>query len=261
MQLLQPNPLRAKLAAGEVTTGTAIFSWSPNIMEAMGLAGIDFVRIDNEHAWRQDDSSEMLVRAAWGVGVVPIIRVDRDDPYLVRKALEIGAGGVIVPDVHGVEEAEAVVRAAKFPPLGERGFSHNCYSGGWASVDPGAWLEWSNREPLVGIMIEHPLAMEAIDDIMAVEGLDFVLFGPADFSVTLGLGRPQPHEPRVAAALERTIGAARAAGKHVMYNPGFDPGEIARWRNAGLTMFELGSDTVIVRTALAKGIATVRDNA
>lgn len=258
MQPLQPNPLRAKLASGQIVTGSVSFSWSANIVEALGLAGIDFLRIDNEHAWRQDESAEHMVRAAWGIGVCPIIRVDRDDPYMVRKALEIGAGGIIVPDVHSVADTEAVIRAAKFPPLGERGFSHNCYTGGWASADPGAWLEWNNREPLVGVMIEHPAAMEVIDDIMAVEGLDFVLFGPADFSVNLGLGRPMPKDPRVVGALERTIGAARKAGKHVMYNPGLEPAEIQRWRAAGLTMFELGSDTVMVRTTLAKGVEAVR---
>ncbi len=254
---LQPNPLRAKLAAGNIVTGSALFSWSPNIVEAMGYAGIDFLRIDNEHAWRQDASAEHAIRAAWGVGVCPIMRVDRDDPYLVRKALEIGAGGIIVPDIRSVEDAVAVVRAARFPPMGNRGFSHNAYSGGWASVDPGAWREWSNQEPLVGVMIEHPAAVDAAGDIFAVEGLDFGLFGPADLSINMGFDRPMMKNERIVAALKRTIEAAAKAGKHVMYNPGMTPDDIAYWKDAGLTMFELGSDTVLVRTALAKGVEAV----
>ena len=107
-----------------------------------GLAGLDYLRIDNEHAWRQDGTLEHLIRAAIMGGVVPIVRIDRDNPYLLRKALEIGAGAIIVPDVCTVEEAESVVRAAKFPPRGSRGYSGNCWSAGWGARAVTQWLSW-----------------------------------------------------------------------------------------------------------------------
>jgi 4-hydroxy-2-oxoheptanedioate aldolase len=127
-------------------------------------------------------------------GVVPIVRIDRDDPYLVRKALEIGAGGIIVPDVCSVAQAESVVAAAKFPPLGNRGLSRMCWSGAWGATSGDEWIEWSNREPMIGIMIENVDAMSSIDNIVAVEGLDFIFFGSADYSMSIGLAAPNAND-------------------------------------------------------------------
>jgi len=257
--LLAANAVREKLAKGECVTGTAHHSWSPIVMEVMGLAGVDFVRIDNEHAWRQDSSAEDVIRACLLAEVCPILRVDRENPYLIRKAFEIGAQGIIVPDVHTVADAEAVVRAAKFPPRGTRGFSNQCASGGWTTIDAHEWVEWSDRENLVGIMIENPAAMDSIDDIMAVDGIDFALFGPADFSLNLGLRKPALDDERVVGAIIRTIEAAKKSGKHVMYNPGLDPAAIKLWKERGLTMFEMLSDTKIIHAALSQGLKTVAD--
>jgi len=247
-----PNSLREKLNRGEVVTGSVIYSWSPNVMEAAGLAGLNFMRIDNEHAWRQDSSAENLIRAAVIAGVVPIMRVDRDNPYLVRKALEIGAGGIIVPDVNTPEQAEDVVKAAKFPPRGIRGYSGNCWSGGWGAKAGAEWVQWSDSEPLVGIMVENVKAMEYIDQIVGVDGVDFVLFGPADYSMSLGLGRPVKDDERVQAALRATIEAARKVGKHVMLNTGTDPEQIRKYIDLGVTMLELGNDLGIIRAVWEK---------
>ncbi len=171
-----PNKVRKKLLNNQLVTGSVVYSWSPNVMDAAGLAGLDFMRIDNEHAWRQDSSAEHLIRAAVSADVMPIMRVDRDNPYLVRKALEIGAGGVIVPDVNS--PAEEVVKAAKFPPRGIRGYSSNCWSAGWGTAGGADWVKWSNTEPIIGVMIESVGAMDCVEEILAVDGLDFVLFGP-----------------------------------------------------------------------------------
>lgn len=243
----QPNAVRKKLAEGECVTGAAIFSWSPNVIDAAVLAGLDYVRIDTEHAWRKDDALEHLIRAAIMGGVVPIVRVDRDEPYLVRKALEIGAGGIIVPDVCSVAQAESVVLAAKFPPLGNRGFSRNCWSAGWGALSGEEWVQWSNREPMIGIMIENVTAMSSIEEIVAVSGIDFVLFGPADFSMSLGLGAPDAKDARVQEALTKTAAAARAAGKHFSLGVGTDPVTIEKYMQRGVDMLELGNDLGIVR--------------
>ncbi len=244
-----PNKLRQKLANGLCVTGGAIFSWSPQIMDAIALTGLDYVRIDNEHAWRQDSSMEHLLRAAIMGDIVALVRVDRDNPYLIRKALEIGAGGIIVPDVCTVEEAEAVVQASKFPPRGARGFSPNCWSGGWGAMSAAEWVQWSDSEPMIGIMIENVKAMDRVDDIVAVDGIDFVLFGHADYSMSLGLGEPKMNDERVQAAIEKTIAAARKAGKHAALSVGPDPVAIKKYAEMGATMLEIGNDLGIMRSA------------
>jgi 4-hydroxy-2-oxoheptanedioate aldolase len=95
-----------------------------------------------------------MIRAGLLAGICPLMRVDRDNPYLVRKALEAGAGGVIVPHVHDQKDAEAIVQAAKFPPFGKRGYGGLCLSGQWGVNGGTEWMEWSNAETLVIPMIE-----------------------------------------------------------------------------------------------------------
>lgn len=255
--ILAANAVRAKLAAGRRVAGSVVYSWSPAVADVAGFAGLDYLRIDTEHAWRRDSSLEALIRAAIQGGVVPIVRVDRDDPYLVRKVLELGAGGIIVPDVCSAEEAESVVRAAKFPPRGERGYSGNCWSAGWGAHAGEGWVSWSNREPLIGVMIENIEAMDRIDAIVAVDGVDFVLFGPADFSMSLGLPAPKASDPRVQAAIEKTIEAAHSAGKFVSLGVGTDSDDIRRQAKRGVDMLELGNDLGLLRSAWKAAVSTL----
>ncbi len=252
-----PNKLREKLATGDCVNGAAVFSWSPYVVDVAGTAGLDYLRIDTEHAWRKDEAIEHLIRAAIMGGVVPIVRVDRDDPYLVRKALEIGAGGIIVPDVSSVEQAESVVRAAKFPPRGARGYAGNCWSAGWGAQAGREWVEWSDREPMIGVMIESVDAVKHVRKIMAVDGVDFALFGPADYSMSLGLGAPNADDERVQEAISKTIEAAHESGKYVSLGVGTNPANIKKYVELGIDMLELGSDLSIVRASWAEASTVV----
>jgi len=188
-----------------------------------------------------------MMRAAAVSGIVPILRVDRGDPSLVRKALEIGAGGILVPHVNTAEEVEAVVRAAKFPPRGERGIGTLCFSARWGTVKPADWIRWSHEEQLIGVMIEDRRAMDYIDEIMSVEELDFVLFGSSDYSVSIGRPGETTH-PLVMDALRRTIEAAERHGKYVCKGVGYPWVENARkFVEMGCHMIELGHDATILR--------------
>lgn len=190
-------------------------------------------------------------------GVVPIVRIDRDDPYLVRKALEIGAGGIIVPDVCSVAQAESVVAAAKFPPLGNRGLSRMCWSGAWGATSGDEWIEWSNREPMIGIMIENVDAMSSIDNIVAVEGLDFIFFGSADYSMSIGLAAPNANDERVKYALEKTAVATRSAGKYFSMIVGNDLEKIEKCSRLGGNMLEFSNDLRVLRTQWSQAKALV----
>jgi len=248
----KPNPLRQALAVRGYAAGSVMYSWSPGVMEAAAYAGLDFMRIDTEHTWRQDASAEHLMRAALLAGIMPIIRVDRDSPALIRKALEIGAGGIIVPDVHSPEDAESVVRAAKFPPRGSRGYSGNVWSAGWGTSAGSEWIEWSDAEPLIGAMIENHEAMQCIDQILATQGLDFVLFGPADYAMSLGWRRTAKDSPEVQAAIQRTVEAAARSGKHVMLGVSGAQDELLRYQEMGITIFEFPNDLKVLGDAWGK---------
>jgi 2-keto-3-deoxy-L-rhamnonate aldolase RhmA len=244
----EKSKLKNKLDKGQIVTGSAIFSWSPNMMEVAGYSGLDFMRIDTEHAWRRDAEIEHLIRAAYIADVVPIIRIDGNDSTLPGKIFEVGAGGIIVTGIETVEAATQLVLHSKFPPRGTRGYSGNCWSGGWGAEAGMKWVEWSNRELLIGIMVENPETMDNVTDIMAVDGIDFALFGPADYSMALGLGKPSKNNKDVQNALQRTVSAARKTGKHVMYNPGIKWEEIDKAVKMGVTMIEIGNDLGVARS-------------
>ena len=240
----KPNRMRAKLVSGQLCVGSAIHSWSPNVMEIAGYSGLDFMRIDNEHAWRQDSSAEHLMRAATVADIVPMLRVDRDNPFLVRKALEIGAGAVLVPNIYTPEEAEAVVRASKFPPRGMRGYCGDCFSAEWGTRAGNEWVEWSDREPLIGVMVEHVRTMEAIDEIMSIDGLDYVFFGAADYSMSIGLRGPQRYDRRIMKALRTTVAAAQKHG--VWVGAPTEEENIGKLLEEGVVFFEILSDLLLL---------------
>jgi 4-hydroxy-2-oxoheptanedioate aldolase len=230
----KPNTLREKLGNGHRAVGSAVFSWSPNVIDVAASAGLDYVRIDTEHAYRRDDMLEHLIRAANMGNIVPIVRIDKGDPYLARKVLEIGAGGIIVPNVCTPAEAQAVVRSAKFPPAGDRGYSSNCWSADWGAKSGEEWVSWSNREPMIGIMIESVAAM------------------PAIFSMSLGLGAPGPQDARVQSAIKETVRAAHEAGKFASLGVGTKQANIEEHLQLGIDMLELGNDLGVMRAAWAE---------
>ena len=252
------NKLKAIIQSGKVALGTCIYSFSPAIIELAGFRGLDFCRVDNEHAWRQDESAENVLRGAFCADIVPLHRIDKDDPYLVRKALEAGAGGVIVPHVNTRKEAEAIVQAAKFPPMGKRGYGGLCFSGQWGANAGVDWMEWSNQETLVIPMIEDVGALPNLNDIMSVEGLDGVFFGPADLSISAGVPLQTGHE-KVMDALKKTIDAAKKHDKFVIFGAKFPYWETTQdLIDLGVQAIEIGHDLSILSTVWKKTIQAVR---
>jgi 4-hydroxy-2-oxoheptanedioate aldolase len=241
------NKLKKILKKGKVAFGSCICSFSPNLVELAGYCGLDFCRIDNEHAWRQDNMLEHMMRAGVVGDIVPLARIDKDNPYLIRKVLEIGAGGIIIPGVKNSDEVKLAVNAAKFSPYGNRSYSGLCFSGGYGAKAGKDWIEWSNKETLVGVMIEEPEAMENIDSIMSIKGLDFVLFGPSDYSLNIGLSAPEKNNPKVQDAIKHTIETASKYGKYVMIGVGFPWEEQAqKYIEMGCRMIEIGHDYSIL---------------
>jgi len=256
----KPNKLKEILKEEKVAFGTCICSFSPNLVELAGYCGFDFCRIDNEHAWRQDNMLEHMMRAGVIGDIVPLVRIDKGNPYLIRKVLEIGAGGIIIPDIKNGEEVKEVVSAAKFPPSGIRGYSSLCFSAGYGTKGGKDWINWSNEETLVGVMIEEPEAVENIDSIMSVEGLDFVLFGPSDYSISIGLPAPNKNHPKVQDAIKRTIESADKHGKYVMIGVGSPWVEEAeKYIVMGCKMIEIGHDYSVLRQVWQKTLKEIKE--
>lgn len=257
MRKREKNRMRETIQRGEVALGTCLCAFSPTIAEVAGHSGLVWCRIDNEHAWRQDESLEHLLRSANYAGIVPLLRVDKGYPDLVRKGLEAGAGGVIVPHTLTAKDAQDIVDAAKFPDLGHRGFSNLCFSGRWGVGGPEdglEWIEWSNQETLVIPMIEDIEAIPNLEAIVSTEGVDGVFFGAADLSVSAGVPL-QANHPQVVDALKKTISTVRKFGKFVIFGakyPWWD--DIDRLVEMGVQAIEIGHDISVLSTIWKKSV-------
>jgi len=239
---LRKNKLKKIIREGRVALGAGVTSYSPVFVELAGYAGLDYVFIDTEHIWRRDAGIESMIKSADLVGITALVRVDKDDPYLIRKILEIGAHGVVLPHISTKEEVESIVKASKFPPRGTRGIGL-CYSGKWGTVNSAEWMNWSDEETLCAFLVEDQKALDNIDDLLSVEGLDIVHFGPSDYTNSIGL-RGQTDHPKVMEARRKIIAAAKRNGKATMMSAATLE-QAKMYIDLGAQLINLGFDTGI----------------
>lgn len=214
--LAKENQVKRKLAAGQVALGFVCRTLSPVVVELIGLAGFDFVWLDMEHAAADFRTIECLCRAADAVQIESLVRVPDRDASSILRVLDAGAGIVNVPQIGNRAEAEAVVRAAKFPPQGERGLSGS--TRGMRYGQDGNVTEAcavANSRVMTMVQIESAEAVANAADICSVPNLDLVFVGLADLSQSLRVPGDLEH-PSVLEAANCVLAAARAAGKDAM---------------------------------------------
>ncbi|MHB1134738.1 MAG: HpcH/HpaI aldolase family protein [Chloroflexota bacterium] len=215
---MRANTAKEKIQAGGFIMGPIIGFESPQLVEMAGLAGFDFAYIDCEHGAMGPQGCENMVRAADAVGVPTIVRVPSKSPHVISRYLDTGVSGVQVPHVNNREEALAAVAAAKYPPLGQRSIGGGrCADYRIGSGSDAEYTARANEQTLLAIMIEDVAAIPHLDAMLAVEGIDVFVIGPADLAASLGLVA-QRDDPRVQAAFDQIIGKVTAAGKVVGLN-------------------------------------------
>lgn len=203
--------LKERLAAGETVFGTFVNTPAGGLIEIMGHAGLDFVILDTEHGPLSIETCEELLRSVSSAGMSSIIRILSNEPTLAQRALDIGAGGVQVPQVQSKADAERAVQGAKYAPLGLRGLSTFLRAADYGATAQGH-TDRANAESLVVIHIEGRSAVEAIDDILTVEGVDVIFLGPYDLSQSVGVPGQVEH-PQVVEMMRTVAEKTRAAGK------------------------------------------------
>jgi 4-hydroxy-2-oxoheptanedioate aldolase len=175
----------------------------PAFIEVMGYAGCDFVIIDLEHAPNSVQTAQNLIRAAQVSDVFPIVRVKENAPSVIGEVLDIGAGGIHVPQITNAEVAKQVMELAKFAPSGMRGVCRFVRAADYSSMDRYRYFEEAN-EAVVILGLEGAEAIENVGQIIAVEGIDIIFIGPYDLSQSLGLTGQIDH-PRVAEQMVEMI--------------------------------------------------------
>jgi 2-keto-3-deoxy-L-rhamnonate aldolase RhmA len=201
------NDFRARLKRGERLLGTMITLASPSAAEVLAGVGFDWFFIDGEHG--PLETRELLaILQAVSHRAACIVRVPAADEVAIKKVLDLGAHGIIVPQVNSAEQAAAAVRFARYAPEGTRGVGlARAHGYGQRFAE---YLESANREIAVIVQAEHAAAVDDIESIVAVAGVDAVLLGPYDLSASLGtMGKV--NDPAVVAAIRRVTDACKAA--------------------------------------------------
>ena len=158
----------------------------PAFIETMGYAGMDYVIIDLEHGPNSVQSVQNLIRGAQVAGLMPIVRVKESCSSVMGEVLDIGAGGIQVPQIGTREEAEAVIKRTKFSPLGERGVCRFVRAANYSSKDRFEYFKDAN-EAVTILQIEGQAGIDNLDDIICVKGIDAIFIGPYDLSQSLGV--------------------------------------------------------------------------
>lgn len=248
------NKLHAQLANGRVAYGIFLLSASPLVAEACGTMGFDWALIDCEAAPVGRIELLQLMQALTGSSATPLVRTQGSTRPEIEHALDLGAHGILVPKVNSEEQARAVVDAFYYPPLGTRGINPIRASGYFTQVAD--YLRAANERSLCMVQIETVEAVENVDRIAGVPGVDVLFVGPGDLASSLG--QPgNPTGPAMEKARARVVEAARKHGK-IAGIFGYSP-ELARQHaDEGFQLISLANDFLLLRRGVADFVTAVK---
>lgn len=203
------NPLKEKLRRGRSVIGTFVGLGHPDVTEILSRLGFDWILIDGEHGPMGFETMQVMMQSMNRSDCVPIIRPQWNDPVVIKRILDIGAYGVLIPWVNSKKEAENAVKACMYPPKGVRGWGPRR-----AGLFDEEYFKTANEEILISIQVETQQALDNLDEILSVDGIDACYIGPYDLSNNLGFGVPPKwDEPRYLEAIDRVLEAAEDASK------------------------------------------------
>lgn len=230
---------RERLAQGQAQIGASITLNDPAVTDALGPS-VDFFWIDLEHSPMSMDALAGHLRAARLHRAAALVRIPLTDTIWIKRVLDAGAEGIIAPQVGGAADVRRVTDAARYPPLGRRGFGPRVPSAYGRHADA-QLADLSNEMVFTSIQIETRQALEEIEEIAAIETLDAVALGPWDLAASLGHVNDVRH-PEVVSALQHVIDTARGAGKWVGSGMGDDPDLARDYIGRGVQWIQAGND-------------------
>jgi 4-hydroxy-2-oxoheptanedioate aldolase len=254
---MTPSELKHALHSGRTVLGTLLVSPSPKWPAALAGCGLDFDFIDTEHIALNRESLSWMCRTCAAMGLPPLVRIPTRDPDDATVALDDGAAGVIVPYVESVETVRAMVGATKMRPLkGQRLL--DTLAGQPLEPSLAEYIAKRNEDHLLVVNIESVPAIAALDELLAVEGLDSVLIGPHDLSTSLGVPEQYDH-PRFLEACETILGKARAAGIGAGIHHWLPTEKQVRFIGMGANLLIHKADMTIFQTGLQRELAEIRN--
>jgi 2-keto-3-deoxy-L-rhamnonate aldolase RhmA len=251
--------IKQKFANGETSIGSWMSMGHVSIAEILASAGYDWVVVETEHTAIDVSEVLRLLIAIEGRGTVPLVRLAWNDPIQAKAVMDSGAAGVIVPMVNSKEEAELAVKSVKYPPDGFRGVGLARAQGYGPDFDE--YMGRANQDGLLMLQIEHIDAVNNIDEILSVQGIDGTYIGPYDLSCSMGLPGKLDH-PDVEAAKAKVLAATRARGLapgiHLVH-PHTARGELGRCIEQGYRFIALGTDILFLGDSAREMHAEARE--
>jgi 2-keto-3-deoxy-L-rhamnonate aldolase RhmA len=256
---MRRNIAKRKLREGATIVGTMVQEMrTPAIAQVLKEIGFDFFMIDMEHGSYSLGTAADIVRVGRLLDMCPLVRVASPEYHLITGPLDAGAMGIMLPRVERREQVATLLAAMKYPPTGVRGCSSDAPHSEYRFGPLAEFLATNDEDTLAIVQIERAVAVERIDDLLSVPGVDVALIGPEDLSISLGVPGETGH-PRVVQAIESVIAATQrhnvAAGIHM--------GSVERlqgWMAKGMRMIMYSSDLGFLVEAGAAGLSRLRES-
>ncbi len=243
------NTMKDKLAAGQNVYSFNVvasrYLATPGIAQACGF---DWLFIDTEHNTMDLDTVSAICIAALPIGITPIVRVAGPESFHATRVLDGGAQGIIVPHVNTATEARQVVSNCKFPPIGERSVTAPAPQLGFEAMPAADAMPALNEATFIVVMVETPEALENVDEMAAVAGVDCVLIGTNDLCATMGIPGQIGHE-RIVDAYAKVIAACEKAGNYPGMGGVYDEVLMAQYIELGIRVAQGGGDTALMMSA------------
>jgi 4-hydroxy-2-oxoheptanedioate aldolase len=251
---MRENMVKAKWRAGEPVFGAWLSLPDAHAAETMAQAGFDYLCVDMQHGVIGYESAVGMLRAICTGASMPFVRVPWNEPGIIGKMLDAGAYGVIIPMVNTRAEAEAAVAACRYAPKGHRSYGPNRVTY-YAGSD---YFDHANDAVACIPMIETTQAIDSLDEILAVPGIDAIYVGPADLSITLGLPPRPDNGPAFHEALARIVTGCQ---KHGVVPGVHANAQLARARiEAGFRMITISNDVAAMARAAAEDLRTAGES-
>ena len=249
--------LKSRLSKGDLTIGSWITLGHPSIAEIMASAGFDWLVLDMEHSVLELSEIQTLIQVLDGKQCPSIVRLTSNHPDQIKRVMDAGATGIMVPMVKSAEDARAAVQSVYYPPRGQRGVGLARAQGYGSSFQK--YRSWLEENAVIVAMIEHVDAVNSIDEILAVDGIDAYIIGPYDLSGSMGRPGDLDH-PDVQSAIARVLEAGHRSGKPggiQVIEPNQD--ELQRRITAGFNFLGYGLDIRILDSVCRSHMKAIRE--
>ena len=254
---MRTNTVKEKLRQGEPSFGTWLSLGNLHATRVLARSGFDWLTLDIEHAPIDWSQAAVIFAAVADAGCVPLARVPEGDHYCIKRVLDAGAWGIVVPMVDTLEQARTAIAAAKYPPLGNRSVGGGMHAMNFSAA-AGDYYERANDEILVVLQTESPTGVDAAEDIYALPGCDAIFIGPNDLRFNMRTsqgGKPtdEEHEAMIQRVVEIGKRVGTPTGIHAM-----DPHSALERAEQGMQFIAIGSDLRMMTAEAERTIQTIR---